>query len=108
MADSMNRHPSLRRALTGYLRLRDPYNRCIDSLLMLAVLYVLGWGVNWLTESQRIASGQADAAGFRSRWFLNAFAGTAAPLVWHVAIGLFAVATARIISGARHGAEDGA
>lgn len=80
--------------MAGYLRLRSPYNLCLDAALLVGASYVLGAVWRWLTIAQGWDTGQRTSA----IWAVSDAGHVLAGLMFYVGEGVFLVACARIIA----------
>lgn len=93
----MSSSPSLRRVVTGYLSLRDPYNLTVDALIGLVASYLLGWAVDWFSFQEHMPA--AGATVTPAAWRMaGTVVGTVAGVLYFAAIGVFLVGIARIIA----------
>jgi TRAP-type C4-dicarboxylate transport system permease small subunit len=94
----MNGKPSLRRVLTGYLRLRSPYNLCVDALLIVALSYVLSAGEEWVQRVMWEEQAAQPTTLPRAWWFVMKLTSIVTGVVYLAGLGIFFVACARIIA----------
>jgi hypothetical protein len=92
------RQPSLRRVLAGYLRLRSPYNLCLDGFVAFAASYMLSAAQQWLEVQTHRAMTGPSQDGFSAWWFYNQAALIVVALIYSGGVGVFLVGLARIIA----------
>ncbi len=86
--------PSLRRVLAGYLRLRSPYNLCLDAGLVVLASYLLTSGRRWIA----VGMGRGPSETFSGWWALNEAAEIGVGMLYLAGLGMFLIACARIIA----------
>jgi hypothetical protein len=87
--------PSLRRVLAGYLRLRSPYNLCLDAAIFILVSYFLTSIRNWLYITLISPAGSRPV---QRTWAAKEALDIAIGSVYYMGLGVFFIALARMIA----------
>jgi hypothetical protein len=93
---TVDRSPSLRRVLTGYLRLRSPYNLCVDAAILVLLSYVGGSLERWARFTEVARRGPTQQVSMW--WAASEAMAIATGMVYYIGAGIFFVGCARIIA----------